>query len=422
MNNINNVLINHIISGGGPAITELRNSILKYSLINNKKNLYDKFLLFLNSFFEARTDIRRIIYAQKVAEILLETRDMKELTQVRKIVADLEMSHIIEYKSHRDHTAHTLYLFLLGVWLYDTIPLIRESYTSKLETQFKTEYSEWYVAHIFLLQWYYASLLHDIGYIFSELNSNTIEYRRKIDNLFDFKWLESEVLSEFEDKEKKWMRDILFKAYQKFKKQYWNKIPYKTYQSNNPIEIIERIGYMPWIYEISLHKGYKNDIYVLFNSNNREANELKSFAYKVAKSGYDKKGKGIVDHAIASGLLLLQYSTYWFWIIHAIKHMEFKAFKMLTRSFSTSNIDIIIDACRDTAYHNIQLKNTDKKFNLEEDPLLFLEILCDELSIWERFSASKKNLLDSWQENTFLESTDIIVHLKPNIIGTCAQF
>ena len=64
MNNINNVLLNHIISGGGPAITELKNSIDRHSANKKNKNLYNNFLLFLKSFSEARTDIRRIIYAQ----------------------------------------------------------------------------------------------------------------------------------------------------------------------------------------------------------------------------------------------------------------------------------------------------------------------------------------------------------------------
>ena len=64
MNNINNVLLNHTISGGGPAITELKNSIDRHSANKKNKNLYNNFLLFLKSFFEARTDIRRIIYAQ----------------------------------------------------------------------------------------------------------------------------------------------------------------------------------------------------------------------------------------------------------------------------------------------------------------------------------------------------------------------
>lgn len=332
------------------------------------------------------------------------------------------MSHINEYKNHRDHTAHTLYLFLLGVWLYDTIPSIRESYNSKLEAQLKSKYHERYIAQTFLLQWYYASLLHDIGYVFSDLNSYTIEYRRKIDELFDFKWLESEVLSEIEDNEKNWIRKVLFKAHLKFKKRYWNKIPYKTYQSNNPIEIINRISYMPWIYDLGLQTDNQKDVYVLFNSDNIEAKDLKSFAYEIANFGYDKKGIGKVDHAIASGLLLLQYSSYWFWILDTIKNMDVNAYNIIYKSFSIPNIHIIINACRDTAYHNIQLNNTDKKFNIEEDPLLFLEILCDELSIWERFSASNKNLLDSWNENTFLESTDIMVSLKPDILGTFAHF
>jgi hypothetical protein len=118
MYDINDVLLSHVISGGGPAISRLRNSILQVSLCKGKNNKYPDFIHLLESCFRARTDIRRLIYAQEVAEIILGTHDMQELTQVRKIVAELELRRIIEYKNHRDHTAHTLYLFLLGIWLY----------------------------------------------------------------------------------------------------------------------------------------------------------------------------------------------------------------------------------------------------------------------------------------------------------------
>jgi hypothetical protein len=39
--------------------------------------------------------------------------------------------------------------------------------------------------------------------------------------------------------------------------------------------------------------------------------------------------------------------------------------------------------------HNIRIADTNERFMVNDDPVLYLGILCDELSTWERFPASK---------------------------------
>jgi hypothetical protein len=409
MYNINDVLLSHVISGSGPAITRLRNSIYQVSVHKGKNNKYSNFVRLLESFFQARTDVRRLIYAQEAAEIILETHDMQELSTVRKILAELELSRIIKYKKQRDHTAHTLYLFLLGLWLYDSVGEIRESFASRISHLDPSgpNLAEWYIADIFILQWLYVGLLHDVGYIFSELGPNSVQYRKKIDELFEFRWLESELAKELAEKYNEEVRKALMNAYEKFTRLYcggtnW---PSKTADTENPLDIIERISYMPWIRDLGLEIDVGHDPFILFNGSNRSYDDLKLFAYNIAHSGYENGGAA-VDHAVASGFLLLQYSTYWFWIINTIKQESKVAYDAISGEFSNADCTIIIEACRAVAYHNMPIDSNDKKFDIEEDPLFYLGILCDELSTWERFHASN-NPAEIWAQRNLLESSDL---------------
>lgn len=425
MSDINQALLNHVISGGGPAVSALKNLVLKYSLFHPNKSKHEDFLHRLTTFLQARTDARRLITAQEVVELVLEAHDIGEMTKLRKKVAELELSRIIEYKKQRDHTSHTLYLFLLGIWLYDIVPAVRESYVSRTRTETgHSKMNERAVGERFVFQWLYASLLHDIGYIFSELKPSTTEFRRDIDGMFELTWLEFQLLSGYPEKEQKEMQKTLIDVHATFTKLYGgSKWPRKTSESNDPAEILSRISYMPWISDLGLTKGKNADVLSLFDIPQRKADDLRSFAYKVAKSGYSKNGIGAVDHAVASGLLLLQYTTYWYWIMATLKNMNPKIFKKLEGPFLYSNeaLATIVGACRAVAYHNMEFKDEKKRFDLGDDPLIFLEILCDELSTWERFPASK-DLTSIWNQENFLESNDISLSSIPDIVGVMAEF
>src|SRR5690348_17293027 len=92
---INKALLAHIVSGGGLAIEQLRRRL--YTFPRGKKNNYDRFLLDLRTFLEARTDTRRIIYSERVAETVLDSFDLSELADIRRKVAEFELGRIIEY-------------------------------------------------------------------------------------------------------------------------------------------------------------------------------------------------------------------------------------------------------------------------------------------------------------------------------------
>ncbi|TAK60923.1 MAG: hypothetical protein EPO24_06315 [Bacteroidetes bacterium] len=65
-------------------------------------------------------------------------------------------------------------------------------------------------------------------------------------------------------------------------------------------------------------------------------------------------------------------------------------------------VNDILPACRSAAHHNIQpiVENTDlliKSITLENDPLTFLSVLCDEIQKWDRFNAQEGKWSDPWE-------------------------
>lgn len=417
MPHINKVLLSHLVSGDGPAVNHLKRQITG---LRPTKKSYEDFIRNLTIFLEARTDARRLIYSQKVAETLLKTHYLQEMTKLRRKVADFELQRIMEYKKQRDHTAHTLYLFLLGIWLYDSVPIVRDSYNAN--TIEILPWSRRKPEAKFLFQWLYASILHDLGYVFSDVGPTTIEYRRSVDDIFGLDWLRSEVLSGLSGKRRSIAERGLSRVYEIFNKTYGDKCPRKTSDTNEPIEILNRLKHVPWLNDLGLPQNGFDDGFTAFSTKHRDAEDLRRFADDLARLGFQKDGKGSVDHAVSGGLLLLQYTSYWYWLMDKLRTVDRESSAIIKTSYyPLTALPIIIKACRAVAYHNIDLPNTDKRFDIDNEPLIFLSILCDELSTWERFPAAK-DLSSVWNEENFLESTDIVAAVRRTRCGPIAEF
>ena len=110
---INFTLYHHLSSGGGVS------SVLRRDC--------SKIIDLTGRFISTRTDVRRLVNAQEVAKEILRRNDLVDLIAIRDIVAKQELRRLIRYEKQQDHTVHTIYLFLLGLWFYDHIPSIREA-------------------------------------------------------------------------------------------------------------------------------------------------------------------------------------------------------------------------------------------------------------------------------------------------------
>lgn len=378
--NINEQLKNHFINGNGAA------GILRQKAYG--------FSCGVEQFFEARSDVRRLQAAEKLATLILNIYDFGEIQVLRKKVATLELKRLVDYKKQTDHTAHTVYMFLLGIWIFDCSEVIKNGFVHYESEENETKY--------FILQWVIASLLHDIGYVFYDLENVDLKF---YDDLFSLDWIKKNTDDIHGDSE-----NTLAKLWEKFREKY------KLVEidgTNKPLEVIDCLKRVPWL-EDSF--GISNDGLEVLTLKNDVDKKMKKFAHDVAKSGYADNLPGKVDHAVASGLMLLQYTSIWYWIYRELKE-KVEERNTLLRGFKYSEktmIDYIIPACQAVAYHNMPGKLM--KVNFRKNPLLFLAVLCDEMQIWDRFPAGDGNL-ENWTTDVQIMAEDIIAENTLNERG-----
>src|SRR5262249_51197616 len=120
--------------------------------------------------------------------------------------------------------------------------------------------------------------------------------------------------------------------------------------------------------------------------------ELEDYAYLVASSGYDGQSVGVVDHAVASGLFLFRYSSFWYWLANQFGFEgEFSRYED-----DGYPVKDVIAACIAAAGHNLIGVHADKygPLKFEDNPILYLSVICDELQKWDRFPAGERHLGD----------------------------
>lgn len=78
-----------------------------------------------------------------------------------ELLSEYESTASTMLMSHRDHYSHSVYVFLLGVAMFDSIPIVRNEY--KRFYKIKEDRT---AAHHFLQFWGMTALFHDIGYPF----------------------------------------------------------------------------------------------------------------------------------------------------------------------------------------------------------------------------------------------------------------
>ena len=165
---INDQLWIHFLRGGGLA-SIIRN---RPSGTDWKNNLY--------RFFTTTDDFNRILEAHDLAKIVLRQYNMEYLVPLRDLVTQMELQRVPVYDKQTDHTIHTIYLYLLGIWFFDNSAEFRKIYT---EIESKSNYNERFTPENFNIQWIFAGLMHDIGYLFDNMALETAMFRREIDKL-----------------------------------------------------------------------------------------------------------------------------------------------------------------------------------------------------------------------------------------------
>lgn len=338
---------------------------LAYFLPNHKDRL--------ESFLSATTDSVRLIRASKASSAILGEFDLAELEELRATVQASELLRVIPYARQTDHSAHTLYLFLLGIYLFFACTPLRAGIAKFLNVP--NDSAE--LVSRFLFQWAFVSLLHDIGYVFQGRSKNEI---RAVDRYFRTATITSLMVDASSN-----LKRAVRKSFSRLEIK-----PFEPIQ--NAEDMITTLRYMPWA---TRAPGFSEDAFETFFNVGPEdqqitSDDLEEFAYRVASTGYDGFSEGTVDHAIASGLFLLRYSTLWYWLAAENGFTDF--FKPYKNNYPSTDIAA---ACFATAAHNLIGTHAKKvKLEFEKNPIMYLGVLCDELQKWDRFPAGERHIVD----------------------------
>jgi hypothetical protein len=328
----------------------------------------------IESFLNATTDSVRLVRASRASREILDEFDMGELEELRSTVQASELLRVIPYPRQTDHSAHTLYLYLLGIYLFFACQPLRVQIARFLKKKDKSAE----LVGQFLFQWVFVSLLHDIGYIFQGRSNYEI---RAVDRMFRPPKVKS----------------LIDEADEGLKQSVTNLITGMTIQPlespQSPEDMLAVLRYIPW----GSQANFANDIFESFSTYGPQdqqitASKLEDYAYQVASGGYDGFSEGTVDHAVASGLFLFRYSTFWFWLA---KNNGFRGPFSVFRGNGYPDEDVVA-ACFAAAAHNLIGFHGEKygPLEFEKNPILYLGVLCDELQKWDRFPAGERHLID----------------------------
>jgi hypothetical protein len=357
------------------------NAILHFCDSGSAEDAFDVYFCYLSIFFG---DYRN-------------TRDIIEM------LCEFENNAGALLMKHRDHYVHSVYVFLLGLTIYENMCIYRRKYKEYYEKKFRDEnridteqFNDTNARNHFLKFWGLTSLFHDIGYPF-ELPFEEIKgyfansvYKRtaknikdkfiptmpyvSYQNMYDFLSnlnINSDCISQKELNEKidQWtgnervcdLSDIfslhLSKAFTRDYK-YYDAKPFVDYCESKGIKLPGNPGEAFKTHYRQIYRRYLQDVLT------RKPSHPESF-------------DGYMDHAYFSAILML----------HRLNEM--KDLKI--------NTDYT-DALSAILIHNSIFKrsivtkgNIKHAFTIDESPLAYLLMLCDELQCWDRASYGLNN-------------------------------
>ena len=243
---------------------------------------------------------------------------------------------------HRDHYSHSVYVFALGLAVYETNEYYRASFRKYYEGRDGKEYSSSELANIFLEYWGMTSLFHDIGYPFE------IPFEQ--------------VMSYFEVNKQERGRNT----------------PYIAYYAMDTLTGLKKAE----------TKHFKD----LYNKEFHSVNEL------LAHDIYDKLGAsyGFTEKYICKVIESkpLNPDKYGYFMDHAV----FSAIRLYGELVSSLGVKKItklhVDTLTAIILHNSMYKfkiafykdpvKKKEPLNVDLHPLAYLLMLCDELQCWDR--------------------------------------
>ena len=305
----------------------LSNAIKRFLENSKKENAFDIYFCYLEMFIGDYKNTRRMI----------------------ELLSEFEENGSGLLMKHRDHYVHSVYVFLIGLAIYESNEIYKKQYKKYYNLT-----DEKFAAHHFLKYWGLTSLFHDIGYPFELPFEQVASYfevagdDRKNRPYVAYRSLDDYI--KIDDKTSKKILNL-----------YENKCEY-SFSSTN--EMFARLlsDKLSSIYDVSFER--------IKDVLNRKPTEPNSFGH-------------FMDHAYFSSLLLFK-----------------KLFEELNYNIDKETLDALTAILMHNSLYKFSIadyKNKNKiniPFKCELHPLAYLLMLCDELQCYDRTAYGRNSKIE----------------------------
>ncbi len=374
----------------------------------------------LSNWLAATSDEDRLHFAEDYAKLVLKETEADDASFFRRGVWLKENIPAVQYAGQRDHSVHTLNNYLLGWYLFVNSDAVRDGFRSVFERRGSSLTHDGSLFDRFGEIWCFASLLHDIGYLFEgAIPERSLELiDQGIRHGAD--WVTSYFRDGF------WKEVGLRRADErKAAMQLGGFDPSELTAAHSADAIanfLRDLGSLDGIraaldLETRSSVGpLPSDAFTLWTTNYRAFDQpamaermegLEEAFYALIEKGIPPSGSvRVLDHGVCGGLLLLKWSTFWHRLAFtsraatptaatpeaAVKEWllrEAKQWRLSAKHWWSG----VVWATAAVALHNVQQNSGcpgwRKRLEFSEDPLTYLGVLVDLLQEWDRPSARR---------------------------------
>ena len=321
--------------------------------------------------------------------------DGDQLHNMMNFVASYENGAARLVQSHRDHYVHSAYVFILGLAMFHTKKSYREAFSSIYSESSKNE-RECYSKFVDL--WGLTALFHDIGYQY-EIPFNQIRENNKFDYITDIEMIKTvpaekrSVYFQYKNMDK--FTDLL-NIVQVYGQSLKNEMRYTEKYLEKYLEQLVDDTFKPCDIEEVFAYHIKRRL------SERAHLDIEKIAEQLRKKNepeefLDKKANAysvFMDHAYYSGIRLFKQMI----DIYGLKFCTNK--KRLAE-----RMDAITAIVMHNKFFELCLSN-EKNMSMQEHPLAYLLILCDELQCWNRTSYGKSSLTQFHAKDCIFDFSD----------------
>lgn len=323
----------------------------------------------LDNFLNSKTDSEKIKNSINFVEKICRANDIGDLVPLYAQVAMHEYDGLLAYKKQRDHTSHTVSLFLLGGYLIDNNILFYDQLMKKIDHEISRK-----SINTLILEWVIASLFHDVGYLFADQTTDALLCNIKlVQKMFQKENIKRELERDYEIED----LSILDNEIESFlEKQNYNQLCKSiSYNQEGCYQTINQI-INAFLTLLNEKKSSSNVEYGKIITEFTEQLEL------FHKTKYSEELNDIIPHDFIGGLLVFSYTLMWYELKNndVIKAFKLKEDRKFT--YNKKSLEFVKEGCLAIALHDVATK-----LEFSTNPLLYISILCDEIQIWDRFQS-----------------------------------